>query len=483
MTQHAAGLPVACWRQAGGIRVEDVRVHYGAIQAVAGVSLQFRPGVVSGLVGHNGSGKSTLARVLAGNESPTSGEVIWDGQPLTHGSGVAVVHQSLGLAADLSAIENYGISSKYDTGSGGWINWRREKERFESHRALLDVHVQPDTLVRDLTPSQRAGLALMRSLRVLDGEERESKFVILDEISSYLDPHERQQLNGAVASLAKSGVGVVFISHYLDEVLAMCSEVNVLRSGRLVGTFETAGMSKSQLSGLMFGDALPPSRRPGSRPPADGQQRFTLRPFLDVEVQQGEILGVTGRSGGDHELLPYLLVEQMRRHRQGPTVSLVPSDRGARGVWAQGSIAENLTISRVGQFRRWLPGGVSTRKERGFVKRWLAGTNFRVSGPETKLEAMSGGMQQKVLVGRALLDNPRLLVLHEPTQGIDVSVRADIEQQILQAARSGTAVLLVSPEHDELVALCDSVIVCGEDGTAVRLSGDQLSETTLAATV
>jgi ribose transport system ATP-binding protein len=137
----------------------------------------------------------------------------------------------------------------------------------------------------------------------------------------------------------------------------------------------------------------------------------------------------------------------------------------------------------VGQFRRGLPGAINVRMERRFVKRWLADTTFRVSGPETKLEAMSGGMQQKVLVGRALLDHPDLLILHEPTQGIDVSARADIEKQILEAAGSGTAVLLVSPEHDELVALCDSVIVWGEEQTAVRLSGDQLSETALAASI
>ncbi len=464
--------------------VNGVRVRYGAIEALRGVSLELAPGEVHGLVGHNGSGKSTLARLLAGNESPTAGTVLWDGKPLRIGAGVSVVHQSLGLAEDMTSLENYGVSSSYDTGRAGFIRWGREAASFAEHRSVLDIDVDPRQLVRDLSPAQRAGVALMRSLRSLEKTSRATRFVILDEITSYLDAHERARLASAVSSLAASGVGVVFISHYLDEVLLMCTKVSVLRAGEMLGTYDAGSMTKSDLSHLMFGatanvvEVRKENADVDTHTDTDG---FSLRPFVEADIKPGEILGVTGRSGGDHELLPYLLISQMRGDRKGPTVTLVPSDRAARGIWIQGSIAENLTLSKLRPLAGRRGGTFAPRRERGFVRSWLAETNFRVDGPHTKLAALSGGMQQKVLVGRALLERPDVLVLHEPTQGIDVGARASIMKAILDAAKAGTAVLLVSHEHNDLVALCDSVLVCHEHEVATRLSGRHLTEPALAA--
>jgi ribose transport system ATP-binding protein len=470
-----------------GIVVDQVRVQYGAIEALAGVSLELSPGEVHGLVGHNGSGKSTLARVLAGNEAPSSGQTFWDGESLVVGAGISVVHQSLGLADELTALDNYGVSSGFDTSRGGWIDWRREIRSFEGHRSVLSVDVTPRMKICDMSPSQRAGVALMRCIRALEEESHASRFVILDEVSSYLDHRGREELARMVASLAASGVGVIFISHYLDEVLSMCSKVSVLRSGTLIGTYDCLGLEKAALSRLMFGEVLEAAVSGVEVKPhtVEGGKAFTLLPFLDVEVRSGEILGITGRSGGAQEELPYALVNHFRRLRRsgGPRVALVPSDRLSRGIWLKGSIAENLTLSSIRDFSGKIPWSFSPRRERKFVTKWLAETNFRVSGPQAQLDQLSGGMQQKVLVGRALHHRPDLLVLHEPTQGIDVNARAGIMTAVRDAANAGAAVILVSNEQDELVALADSVIVYTEGKSTIYLRGNDVSHRNLSIAI
>jgi ribose transport system ATP-binding protein len=467
------------------IEVEDVAVHYGVVRALDGVTIRLSPGEVHGLVGHNGSGKSTLARLLAGTESPTSGSVRWSGDPIRRAHGVPAVHQSLGLVPELSALENYGVSSGYDAGRGGFLNWSKERTAFERHRAVLDIEVNPSTPVRDLGPAQRAGLALMRCLRTREAQGGRSGFIILDEITSYLDSSERRRLASTVRVLAASGVGVIFISHYLDEVLAMCTHVTVLKAGKVVGTFDTDGLTKSELSVQMFGAHTSLGTSAHDTQEADSAQGISLLPHIDAFVRPGEVLGVTGRSGGLQEQLPYLLAGPGAQFedRDGLTVTLVPSDRAARGVWLEGSIAENLTLTRIGTFRSRVPGLLSRRREKRFADQWLDRTNFRVSGSQAKLNELSGGMQQKVLVGRSIVERPDLLVLHEPTQGIDISARAEIMTAITEAAEAGTAVVLVSSEHDELVSLCSRVLVVHEDGTYAVIAANSLSESALATAI
>jgi ribose transport system ATP-binding protein len=467
------------------IEIEDVAVHYGAVRALDGVSLRLSPGEVHGLVGHNGSGKSTLARLLAGTESPTRGSVRWSGDPIRRANGVPAVHQSLGLVPELSALENYGVTSGYDAGRAGFLSWSKERRAFERHRAVLDIEIDPSTPVRDLGPAQRAGLALMRCLRTREAQGAQSGFIILDEITSYLDSAERRRLASTVRALAASGVGVIFISHYLDEVLAMCTHVTVLKAGKVVATLDTEGLTKSELSVQMFGAHTSLGERAQATGDAGSASGISLRPYLDVVVQPGEVLGVTGRSGGLQERLPYLLAGPGARFEgsEGLTVTLVPSDRAARGVWLDGSIAENLTLTRVRRFGSAVPGLLSRRREKRFADEWLSRTNFRVSGSRAKLSELSGGMAQKVLVGRSLVERPDLLVLHEPTQGIDISARAEIMTAITDAAQAGTAVVLVSSEHDELVSLCSRVLVVHEDGTYAVLTADSLSESALATAI
>jgi ribose transport system ATP-binding protein len=485
-----------------GAEVEAVHVRYGAVHALNGVSVSFEPGTAHGLVGHNGSGKSTLARLLAGIQVPSKGAVRWDGENVAIGKGIPAVHQSLGLGADLTALENYGSSSGYDCRRAGMISWTSEAKRFEEHRSRLGVEVSPSARISTLPPSEQAAVAMMRVLRILDDMPERSRLVILDEITSYFDGKEREYVARLVKTMTQSGIGVIFVSHYLQEVVSLCSKVTVLRDGGLVGTYDCAGLQPELLSRYMFGDVSQIAMQREKESPGDkaihGEQRppartvhmvgeISLSPHIDATISQGEILGVTGRSGGPQDFLPYRLIAAGRHsnfaRRSDVRVALVPSDRLRRGIWLDGSIAENLTLSSLVNFCRSFPRIIRRSYERQFALDWLVERRFRVSGPSAYMRELSGGMQQKVLLGRALLIQPSLLVLHEPTQGIDVNARIEIFDAIIETARQGTAVLLVSSEYDELTALCDRVIVVDENGGGVVVEGSEITESALAALV
>jgi ribose transport system ATP-binding protein len=479
----------------GAIELARVHVRYQAVRALTDVSLSFAPGEIHGLVGHNGSGKSTMVRLIAGNQAPTAGLVIWDGQRLAKGSGVPVVHQNLGLNLTMTALENYGISSTFDSRRVRFvIDWRAERRRYESHMQVMGIDIPAEMEVADLSASQRAGIALMRSLRMLErSESQKSKFLVLDEVSSYLDLGDREKLRQVLQAIALTGTGIIFVSHYLEEVLSMCEVVTVLRGGSLVGTYRAAELTKAELTSHMFGEATAIERPAGRDTRArvleapTGQRSFSLQPFLDASVVAGEVLGVTGRSGGQQSELADLVFHRLQRAsgEEKETVALVPADRLRTGVWLQGSIAENLTISSVRRFRRGLAPRwiLQRRKELEFTKRWLIEQEFKVSGPKAEMSELSGGMQQKVLLGRALLASPALLLLHEPTQGIDLRARGDIIRTIRKVAEEGTAVVLVSNEFAEIVDLCDRVVVVREDRTILELRGSGVSEAALAQAV
>jgi ribose transport system ATP-binding protein len=470
-----------------GIAVEHVSKAYGAVHALSDVSVQFAAGEVHAVVGHNGSGKSTLMKLLSGHEAPSSGHLRWDGKQIRPGAGIASVHQNLNLAADLTALENFGVRSGYGARELGLVSWRAERRLMARYCERIGVQILPSARVAALLPVEQAAIALAGCLRQLDGIKARTRFVLLDEVSTYYNQAERDQLAVLVRRLRDSGVGVLFISHYLDEVLAVSDRLSVLRSGRLVETAESRSVSKTRLIELMFGQnqrarvakSVDTSRRARARFAGEASSPRSLRPALDADIRPGQILGLTGRAGMGHEEVPYALFNDLAR-RGRDRVAIVPADRARNGVWLDGTITENATIGSLRRFRRSRLPFLDTQAEARFVRKWLRESRIGVDDPATRVAALSGGTQQKVLLGRSLLSPIDILLLHEPTQGIDISARADIEETIANVAANGTSVVIVSSEYDELVDLCDRVLVFRDGVPAHEVPAGRLSEHLLA---
>jgi ribose transport system ATP-binding protein len=473
-----------------GVRLVEVGKRYEATSALSDVTLRFAPGRVHGLVGHNGSGKSTLVKILSGAIKLSTGRVEWDGHLISIRDAVPAVHQNLALAAEVSALENFGVTAGFGT-RHRLISWRSERHAFTRYADQLGVDVDPTTWVGELPPVQRASVAIMRALRSLDQMEGRSRLLLLDEVTTFYSETERGEIARLIHNLQANDVGVVFISHHLEEVLELADEVTVLKDGRVAFCGPNTGLTKAELITTMFGhaDSVQQPAVVQSATDASGVV-WGLGPVLDETVRQGEILGLTGRAGMGHEILPYDLHAHARALRavddNGPTgspaVSLVPADRSRQGVWTEGTIFENLTLSVLSRFG---PGGnralLNRRKERRFARDWLSSRRLRARGEDARISELSGGNQQKVLVGRALLAKPDVLILHEPTQGIDALARDEIFETIRSVAAEGTAVVLVTSEVADVVSLADRVIVYRDGAPRRTFIGSEITEHSVVA--
>jgi ABC-type sugar transport system ATPase subunit len=462
---------------------------YGATAALIGVSVSVKAGTIHALVGHNGSGKSTLVKLLSGYDFASSGTITWDGSPIQIGEGVPAVHQSLGLSLDLTALENFGVSSGYGASRLGLVNWSQERRRFKEYSEQIDVRIDPTALVRELPPVERASLAMVRCLRRLDEQRAKSRFLLLDEITTFYSEGDREKVADLARRLTRQGAGLLFISHYLDEVLRLADVVSVLKTGRLVGTYPTADIDKQKLIHLMFdvpqtsADRSEEARKASATP-----QKWHLGPVLNYEVYAGEILGLSGRVGMGHEEVPYDLHRRSNELRPGtngkrPILRLVPADRGRNGIWVEGTVTENLTLSTLARHCWRAAPIMKRREERRFADHWIADHGVRAPGIDAPMAALSGGNQQKILVGRSLLALPEILVLHEPTQGIDALARKDILNTVRAVARAGTSIVLVSSEYEDLTEVCDRVLIFHEGVPRAQLVRGEFDVKTIAAAV
>jgi ribose transport system ATP-binding protein len=461
------------------------------------VSLNLLAGEVHGLVGQNGSGKSTMIKILSGFHAPErEAELEVRGTrialPLKPGDarrlGIAFVHQDLGLIESATVLENVGIG-RYKTQAAWRINWRRERDHVD--RVLREfglASVSPERLVSSLKEVDRALVAIIRSLDEL--RDVSQGFLVLDEPTPYLPRNDVEHLFRVVREIAQRGTGVLFVSHRLEEVKSVTDTVSVLRDGALIKTAATSTLSEKELIELILGfslDELYPSRHqaPGSRVlsargvTCDGLTDFAL------DLRAGEIVGLTGLLRMGYEKVPYALFgaeERMtgflevagRSHDMAAFaprkaiqhgIVLVPADRLRDSGVNTASVFENLTLPTL--HRYFLSGVLRHRRERAEARSALAAFDVRPRDPGRAFGTLSGGNQQKVLLAKWLGAKPRILLLHEPTQGVDVGARSEIFATLRSAADAGLAVVLASTEYDDLAHLCDRVLVF-RDGRVVR---------------
>lgn len=478
-------------RPEGGIVLTNISKTFVTNKVLHDVSLTFRPGTVTGVLGENGAGKSTLFKILAGIYEPDEGgrlEVngVPAQLPLSPTSsaelGFAFVHQDLGLAGSLSVTENVFVGAMLR--KHGLIDWKAQAARVRELLGSLGVDLDPSTPVQELTQSEKAVVAIARAIYARG--RASSALLVLDEPTANLTGAERDRLFDAMRAAAATGTAIAFCTHRLDEVLTATENVIVLRDGRVVMEAPTSTISgEKELARHILGrdlDAYFPERTgravDGAAPvlrvedlTGAGVEGF------DLEIRPGEIVGLTGLAGAGHDTVPDLILGSVPARRgsvkvdgrviraSSPTmtttagIAVLPADRKRRSGIMSASIAENLTLASLSRFAR--RGLIDHRAERSSVVAAMEHFDVRPMGdPDRALQTLSGGNQQKVLIAKwASRDGVKCLILHEPTQGVDVGAKRTILEHVSRMAADGVAILIVSSEHEELSHLCDRVLI------------------------
>ena len=489
----------------GDVWLDAVRLtkHYGGVVALDDASLRVRAGEVRGLVGANGAGKSTLVKCLTGMVQPTSGTVMVDGQPLALGrpaealrAGITAVPQELTVAPTMTVAENVMLGHE-PRRRLGLLRGRELRRRAAQALASISLEVPLDEPVGQLPVIERRLVMIARALSF------RARLVIFDEPTATVSPYETAILLGTVRSLADRGVSVLYVSHQLSEIEAMCDSVTVLRDGRLVAELERGQTSHAALVELLAPERAASVSGGGAARPAvekvvleaSGVGGERLR-GVSLSVREGEIVGLAGLAGsGARELLlticgavPFTAGSVLiagRSLRSGNTldavacgVGLLPGDRSL-GTLPSHSVRHNVGLPSLRRHARL--GFVDVRAERTALGRVLERVALRAD-MEAPIASLSGGNQQKALVARWIASGARVLLLDDPTAGVDVATRPELHAQIRALAAGRAAVLLVSTDVDELAELADRVIVFERGSVVDELGGDRLTPArTLAA--
>ncbi|HEX6884467.1 MAG TPA: sugar ABC transporter ATP-binding protein [Planctomycetota bacterium] len=474
------------------LRLRGVAKRFGAIQALGGVDLDLRSGEVHALLGENGAGKSTLIKVVAGVHAPDAGSVEVRGAPVhtftpRHAAalGVAVLHQHASLFDELSVAENLFFGR-----DGAWIDWRARRARARAALAELDLALDPDERCGALSPAQKKEVELARALSI------GAPILVLDEPTAVLAAREAERLLATILRLRARGVGVLLISHRLEEVERVADRLTVLRDGRSVWSGAAGALARDELVRHMVGrrvDAARPDAPAGAGAPVLvarglGSARLGLA-GIDLELRAGEVLGLGGLVGaGRSELAACLfglarpdagtLELDGRPYRpRSPRAAierglvLVPEDRARDGLVLAATVRENAVLPWLARLVR--AGLVHRPSEEALAAKAVAAMDVRAT-LAARAGDLSGGNQQKLALGKWLGDAPpRVLVLDEPTQGVDVGGRAEIHARVRALAARGAAVLLISSDLEELLALAERIAVLRRGRLAGTLAGDE----------
>ncbi len=456
---------------------------FPGVRALNDVSLAFEAGEVHALVGENGAGKSTMMKLLSGVYHPTSGRMMLEGQEFTpkspyeaQQSGVSIIFQEFSLISVYSVWENVFINREPKT-RFGFIDAAEARRRTQELLDGLDVDIDIDAQVGDLSVVQQQMVEIAKALSV------DARLLIMDEPTATLTDHEVVKLFEVVRNLKARGVTVIYISHLLEEVFAIADRVTVMKDGAVVETAPIAEMDKDRLVRSMVGREITdyfPEREYGDESQEEllSLKEIVLREgkdAFDLNVKSGEIVGIFGLVGaGQYHLIHTML--GIRKPVSGTVsvggeeqaistpreaihtgIGFVTEDRKRTGILSSLSVRANTVISDLEHHS--VAGIVNTRRELGTTNSSIDTFNVRCSGPGQVIGTLSGGNQQKVLIARSLVRDPRVIVLMEPTRGIDVGAKAEIYRLVHSLAKEGRAVVIVSAELPEIIGLCDRVVV------------------------
>lgn len=470
-----------------GYRLElrGVAKRFGPVAALEDVEFTLYPGEVHALVGENGAGKSTLMKILAGVYEPDAGEYRYEGRAVRFSGpeearalGISIVYQEPTLFPDLSVFENLFVGRYPRRGPLGWIDWRLMRRKAREILDALQASVDLDARVGDLGIAHRQLVEIARALTV------DVRVLIMDEPTGSLSPQDVEQIFRIVRRLREAGVSIVFISHRIDEVYEIADRITVLRDGRYVATRPAAGLPRDELIRLMVGRPLdqlfPKEHVPPGEVVLEVRGLSRLGEFRDVsfQVRAGEIVGVAGLIGAGRTELAraifgvtrpeqgQILLDGRPVHFRSPAdaiaagVAYVPEDRHLQGLILPMSIRENMTMATLDRLAR--RGFVRKPAETDLAAGLIDRLAVRCTGPEQPTLALSGGNQQKVVLGKWLAGRPRVLILDEPTRGVDVGAKAEIYVQMNALARQGLAILMISSDLPEILGMSDRILVMSD---------------------
>jgi ribose transport system ATP-binding protein len=486
--------------------MRGITKRFPGVQALAGVSLELRGGEVLALMGENGAGKSTLMKVLGGVIAPNEGEIAIDGTPVVlegvraaKGHGIALIHQELMLAPNLDIAANIFLGNER---KGSLLRPLARGEMNRRAAALLarvGLALPPTTPVSTLTTGQQQMVEVAKALSV------DSRIIVMDEPTSSLAAAESAELFAIIRKLRADGIGIIYISHRMEEVLTLADRITVLRDGRNVGDLSRVEASHDKIVALMVGRELSNAYFPPKTDVTAGAVVLEVKDLLvpgapagvSFSARRGEILGFAGLVGsGRTELMEAIFgvtparsgsmtVEgepfAPRRARDAIArgVYLAPEDRKRHGLVLPMSVAENTSLPSVGEHARL--GLLDRNRERRIAEEEVARLRIKTPSIQQKVVTLSGGNQQKIVLGKWLAMSPKILILDEPTRGIDVGAKAEIYRHMADLAAQGIAILMVSSDLEEVMGMSDRVVVMHERRIKGLLSRAELSQQRVAS--
>jgi monosaccharide-transporting ATPase len=488
------------------LSMRGINKQFLGVPALRDADFEVAPGEVHALIGQNGAGKSTLIKILTGVYTKDSGRIEFDGREVAFSSphaaqlaGLSTIYQEVNLVPFRSVAENVFLNR--EPKRFGLIDWGRMNREAAAILRRLDIDVDVTRPLYEYAIATQQMTALARALST------EARLVIMDEPTSALAENEVQTLFRVIRQLKSEGISVVFVSHRLDELYAVCDRVTIMRDGRTIEQRPMSEISRYELVSKMLGRELAEEL---SHRRADEQVALADRPPLleavdlhrgraldgvSVSIRPGEIVGLagllgSGRSetaraifGADPPDSGTVAVDGTPLHLKSPRdavrnkIGFAPEDRKTDGIIPQLSVRENLTLALLPHLRRH--GIVERKRQAETVNRFIKAIGIKCSSPEQPIRELSGGNQQKVLLARWLCTNPRLLMLDEPTRGIDVGAKRDIQVLVRQLADEGLAVLLISSELEEIIAGSDRVMALRDGRSVAEFTGDQITENAL----
>lgn len=464
------------------LRLSNISKSFGGVQALKQVSFDLRAGEVHALVGENGAGKSTLIKIITGAVQADEGSLELAAQPIGHNDpvasrrlGIAAIYQQPALFPDLSVAENIALGLE---SGGAWrrIRWKERRERARQLLSRVGASISPDAIAGDLTMPEQQLVEIARALGA------SAKLLIMDEPTASLSERETEQLFQVIRDLRNSGVGVIYISHRLDELFQIADRVTVLRDGALVATHSMNQIDKTELIRLMVGRALdaifPKQTVPIGQPVLELHNlgcRASGVHGIDLAVRSGQIVGLAGLVGAGRTELARILfgltpadTGQILLHGKPAAISApeqaielgiayLPEDRRRHGLILDLPVASNTSLAILGQLAG--SGRLNFARERTLARDMVERLAIKTPSIQTPAGHLSGGNQQKVALARWLATEPSVLILDEPTQGVDVGAKAEIHRLMGDLARRGLAILLISSELPEVLGMSDQIAV------------------------